>query len=41
MIMMICLSLKHIQNGRSYLTIEKDIHYFLNTFVCVGEFFGG
>ena len=28
------------KNGRSSLTInEKDHHYFLNRFVCVGEFF--
>ena len=27
--------------GRSSLTNEKDRHYFLNTFVCVGEFFDG
>ena len=25
-------------NGRSSLTNEKDHHYFLNRFVCVGEF---
>ena len=28
-------------NGRSSLTNEKDHHYFLNRFVCVGEFFDG
>ena len=27
--------------GRSSLTNEKDHHYFLNRFVCVGEFFNG
>ena len=27
--------------GRSSLTNEKDHHYFLNRFVCVGEFFDG
>ena len=27
--------------GRSSLTSEKDHHYFLNRFVCVGEFFDG
>ena len=26
-------------DGRSSLTNEKDHHYFLNRFVCVGEFF--
>ena len=30
-----------IQHGRSSLTNEKDHHYFLNRFVCVGEFFDG
>ena len=29
------------QRGRSSLTNEKDHHYFLNRFVCVGEFFDG
>ena len=24
-------------NGHSYVTNEKDHHYFLNRFVCVGE----
>ena len=28
-------------SGRSSLTNEKDHHYFLNRFVCVGEFFDG
>ena len=28
-------------HGRSSLTNEKDHHYFLNRFVCVGEFFDG
>ena len=28
-------------NGRSSLNNEKDHHYFLNRFVCVGEFFHG
>ena len=28
-------------SGRSSLTNEKDNHYFLNRFVCVGEFFDG
>ena len=29
-------------SGRSSLTnYEKDHHYFLNRFVCVGEFFDG
>ena len=28
-------------NGRSSLINEKDHHYFLNRFVCVGEFFDG
>ena len=28
-------------DGRSSLTNEKDHHYFLNRFVCVGEFFDG
>ena len=28
-------------NGGSSLTNEKDHHYFLNRFVCVGEFFDG
>ena len=27
--------------GGSSLTNEKDHHYFLNRFVCVGEFFDG
>ena len=27
--------------GRSSLTNEKDHRYFLNRFVCVGEFFDG
>ena len=27
--------------GHSSLTNEKDHHYFLNRFVCVGEFFNG
>ena len=27
--------------GHSSLTNEKDRHYFLNRFVCVGEFFDG
>ena len=29
------------QDGGSSLTNEKDHHYFLNRFVCVGEFFDG
>ena len=29
------------QNGRSSLTNEKDHHYFLNRFVCIGEFLDG
>ena len=28
-------------DGGSSLTNEKDHHYFLNRFVCVGEFFDG
>ena len=28
-------------DGRLSLTNEKDHHYFLNRFVCVGEFFDG
>ena len=28
-------------HGGSSLTNEKDHHYFLNRFVCVGEFFDG
>ena len=28
-------------SGGSSLTNEKDHHYFLNRFVCVGEFFDG
>ena len=28
-------------SGRSSLTNEKGHHYFLNRFVCVGEFFDG
>ena len=28
-------------HGRSSFTNEKDHHYFLNRFVCVGEFFDG
>ena len=32
---------KAISFGRSSLTNEKDHHYFLNRFVCVGEFFDG
>ena len=28
-------------SGRSSLTNEKDHNYFLNRFVCVGEFFDG
>ena len=30
-----------LNSGRSSLTNEKDHHYFLNRFVCVGEFFDG
>ena len=30
-----------LQHGRSSLTIKKDHHYFLNRFVCVGEFIEG
>ena len=29
------------RNGHSPLTNEKDYHYFLNRFICVGEFFDG
>ena len=29
------------EDGGSSLTNEKDHHYFLNRFVCVGEFFDG
>ena len=34
---------KNLSNilGGSSLTNEKDHHYFLNRFVCVGEFFDG
>ena len=32
---------KSVQCGGSSLTNEKDHHYFLNRFVCVGEFFDG
>ena len=37
------LSLDHlfVKDGGSSLTNEKDHHYFLNRFVCVGEFFDG
>ena len=41
------IEIKHSENriiyrfGRSSLTYEKDHHYFLNRFVCVGEFFDG
>ena len=31
----------HTSDGGSSLTNEKDHHYFLNRFVCVGEFFDG
>ena len=37
----VSLTLKFLPNGRSSLTNEKDHHYFLNRFVCVGEFFDG
>ena len=35
------VSLRFNYSGGSSLTNEKDHHYFLNRFVCVGEFFDG
>ena len=35
------LTLPVALGGGSSLTNEKDHHYFLNRFVCVGEFFDG
>ena len=36
-----CQNKVSLDLGRSSLTNEKDHHYFLNRFVCVGEFFDG
>ena len=37
-----CFELVKLKSvGCSSLTNEKDHHYFLNRFVCVGEFFDG
>ena len=41
MIFQMMQAVQKIGSGRSSLTNEKDHHYFLNRFVCVGEFFDG